>query len=307
MKAILNQLSEPIAFVESVDAGSFSGAARSLGTTPSAISKRVAKLEDRLGVRLLQRTTRSLSLTDEGRTYYERVARLLRDLEEANDEVMSGGKPCGQLTISASLDFGHDLLVQLMPEFLSLYPDIQVDLRLTDRCVDLVVEGIDVALRMGELPDSRLIRRHLGRAEFVLCASPSYLETHGTPATPEDLRHHNCLRYVYDGQPLPWQFEIDGILRTIPVNGTLNSDNGPVLKTAALAGLGITSLFDFQAIDELESQQLVSLFPHLMPPGLVVQAVFTHRRHLSPRVQVFLDFIAERYARISNVISNSAI
>ncbi|MEM9536708.1 MAG: LysR substrate-binding domain-containing protein [Cyanobacteria bacterium P01_A01_bin.3] len=298
MKAVLNHLPELIAFVESVDAASFSAAARALGTTPSAISKRVAKLEDRLGVRLLQRTTRSLSLTDEGCTYYERVAHLLQDLEEANDEVMSGGKPCGQLTISVSLDFGHDVLVQLMPEFLALYPDIQVDLRLTDRCVDLVTEGIDVAVRMGDLPDSRLIRRHLGRAEFVLCASPSYLETYGVPTTPEELLQHNCLRYVYDGKPLPWEFDIDGTLQTIQVSGTLNSDNGPVLKTAALAGLGITSLFDFQVIDELKNQQLVSLFPNLMPPGLLLQAVFTHRRNLSPRVQVFLDFIAERYASI---------
>lgn len=291
MPSLSNQLPELIAFVESVQAASFSAAARSLSTTPSAISKRVAKLEDRLGVRLLQRTTRSLSLTAEGTVYYERISRLLRELEEANDVVVSGGKPCGKLTISTSLDFGQGLLVQSMPAFLAQYPEIQIDLRLSDRLVDLVAEGIDVAIRLGNLEDSSLIRRFLGHAQFVLCASPAYLNAQGTPAIPQDLVQHNCLRYVFDGQPLPWEFFIEGSWQTVPVRGAFNSDNGGALKNAALAGLGITRLLSFQVHEEVQRGQLKLLFANQLPPGLVVQAVFTHRRNLSPRVQVLLEFL----------------
>lgn len=293
MLKALNQLPELIAFVESVEAASFSAAARSLGTTPSAISKRVAKLEDRLGVRLLQRTTRSLSLTTEGITYYERVARLLQELDDANDSIISGGKkPRGKLTVSASLDFGQSLLVQALPTFLAQYPEIQVDLRVSDRLVDLAAEGIDVAIRLGDLEDSCLIRRHLGQARFVLCASPDYLDAQGTPKIPADLVHYNCMRYIFDGHPLPWEFLIDGTWHSIPVSGYLNSDSGEALKNAALSGMGIARLLSFQVEKELETQQLISLFPDQLPLGLSTQAVFTHRRNLSPRVQVFLDFLS---------------
>lgn len=230
MLPVLNQLPELIAFVESVDTGSFSAAARVLGTTPSAISKRVAKLEDRLGIRLLQRTTRSLNLTTEGSTYYERVARLLQELEDANDSIISRGKPRGKITVSTSLDFGQRFLVKRLPIFLTQYPEIEVNLQLTERVVDLVTEGIDVAIRLGDLKDSSLIRRHLGSAGFVLCASPEYLGTHGRPTTPIDLVHHNCMRYNFDGQPLPWEFLIDGIWQVVPVRGLFNSDSGEALR-----------------------------------------------------------------------------
>lgn len=298
MLSVFNQLPELMAFVESVEFHSFSAAARSLGTTPSAISKRVAKLEDRLGTRLLQRTTRSLSLTPEGTAYYECVARLLRELEEANDAIISGGKPHGKLTISASLDFGQWLLVQAMPAFLRHYPEIEVDLRLSDRLVDLVAEGIDVAIRLGDLEDSGLIRRHLGQARFALCASPTYLQIHGTPSSPQELIHHNCLRYIFDGRPIPWRFQIDGDWQTIPVSGTFNSDNGGALKKAAIAGLGITRLLSFQVQEDFQCQRLVPLFAAQLPPGLTVQALFTHRRNLSPRVQVFLEFLTDYCGRI---------
>ncbi|MEO0457628.1 MAG: LysR family transcriptional regulator [Cyanobacteria bacterium P01_A01_bin.114] len=300
----LHQLPELIAFVESVETNSFSAAARSLGTTPSAISKRVAKLEDRLGVRLLQRTTRSLSLTAEGTTYYERVARLLQELDEANDLVISGGKPRGKLTVSTSYEFGQSFLVHLMPKFLIQYPEIQIDLRLSDRLVDLVSEGIDVAIRLGDLEDSSLIRRHLGYSPLIPCASPAYLKACGTPTSPEDLVHHNCMRYVFDGQPLPWEFGADGGWQTIPVNSNFNSDNSEALKNAALAGLGIARLLNFQVREELKSQRLIALLPDQVHPGLTVQAVFTHRRNLSPRVQVFLEFLTVHCAKDFELVSN---
>lgn len=293
-----NQLAELIAFVKSVELKSFSAAARVLSTTPSAISKRVAKLEDRLGVRLLQRTTRSLNLTTEGKAYYESVSVLLRELKEADDAIISGGKPQGKLTVSTSLGFGQWLLVQSIPEFLRQYPGIEIDLRLSDRLVDLVLEGIDVAIRSGDLEDSSLIRRHLGRARFALCASPSYLKAHGTPNTPQDLVHHNCLRYLYNGQPVPWEFLIDRTLQTVAVKGKFNSDNGGALKNAALAGLGITRLFNFQVYEEVKQKKLKLLLPKQLPSGFVFQALFTHQRNLSPRVQVFIDFVTAYCAKI---------
>ncbi|MEM8502736.1 MAG: LysR family transcriptional regulator [Cyanobacteria bacterium P01_D01_bin.1] len=291
MLTIFNQLPELIAFVESVKGCSFSAAARSLGTTPSAISKRVAKLEDRLGVRLLQRTTRSLSLTTEGRIYHERIAKLLQELDEANELVSTGGKPRGKLTISTSFDFGQSFLVPLMPEFLAQYPEIQIDLRLSDRFVDLAAEGIDVAIRFGDLKDSSLIRRYLGQPKFILCASSGYLAAHGVPTVPEDLTKHNCMRYVFDGQPLSWEFLVDGAWQTIAVEGSFYSDNSEALKAAAIAGLGIARLLEYQAKAALESQQLIKVLSDQKLTGLTVQALFTHRRNLSPRVQVFLQFI----------------
>lgn len=291
MAEFINQLAELIAFVQSVESGSFSAAARLLETTPSAVSKRVAKLEDCLGVRLLQRTTRSLSLTTDGAAYYERIACVLSELEEANDFIMSQRKPRGKLRITAPLDFGRWLLVQCVPNFLAQYPEIQVDLRLSDHFVDLVEQGIDVAIRLGTLEDSSLIRRHLGQTRFVLCASPNYLNMHGTPVTPQDLVNHNCLRYISGGHPAPWSLVVNGALQTVPVSGTFDSDNGDALRLAALAGLGITRLLSFQVEADVRSKRLQLLLENQLPPGPVVQAIFTHQRHLSPRVQVFLEFL----------------
>lgn len=155
-----------------------------------------------------------------------------------------------------------------------------------------------MAIRLGDLEDSSLIRRHLGQTRFVLCASPAYLKAQGTPTTPQDLVHRNCLRYVFDGQPLPWEFLIDGTWQTIPVSGTFNSDNGGALKNAAIAGLGITRLLSFQVHKEVQQKRLEVLFSDQLLLGLVVQAVFTHQRNLSPRVQVLLEFLTTYCAKI---------
>ena len=297
MALILNQIPELIAFVQSVQTGSFSAAARSLDTTPSTVSKQVARLENRLQVRLLQRTTRSLNLTAEGTAYYERVSRLLIELEEANDSVMARGTPRGKLTISAPLNFGRLVLAQWIPSFLEQYPELQVDLRLTDRYVDLVEEGIDVAIRMGALEDSSLIRQHLGEVPFVVCASPTYLKKYGTPKTPEELVNHNCLRFVSNGHPQSWTFIAENESYELSVNGSFDSDNADVLRSAALSGAGIIQVFRFQVESDLHSQDLKSLFNDELLPRRVIQAVFTHKRNLSPRVQAFLELLASQFAQ----------
>lgn len=181
--------------------------------------------------------------------------------------------------------------MQAIPDFLAQYPEIQIDLRLSDRFADLVEEGIDVAIRLGNLEDSSLIRRHLGQTQFVLCASPTYLNAYGVPTTPEELVHHNCLRYIYEGHPVSWEFLVNGEWQTIPVTETFDSDNGGALKNAALAGLGITRVLSFQVDAEVQSNQLQLLFSDQLPAGPIIQAVFTHQRNLSPRVRVLLEFL----------------
>lgn len=174
---------------------------------------------------------------------------------------------------------------------------MQVDLRLSDRFVDLVEEGIDVAIRMGTLEDSSLIRKHLGEVSYVVCASPAYLKTHGTPKTPEELVTHNCLRFVSNGHPLPWTFVDNGELRDISVTGTLDSDNGDVLRLAALSGVGIIRVLRFQVETDLRSKRLRELVNDQSLPSRVIQALYTHKRNLSPRVQAFLEFLVTQSAQ----------
>ena len=174
---------------------------------------------------------------------------------------------------------------------MALYPEIEIDLRLCDRFVDLVVEGIDIAIRLGDLEDSSLIRTHLGKASFALCASPDYLDAHGRPTKLDDLLPHNCLCYVFNGRPVVWEFRINEKWETIPVKGTFNADNGGALLSAAISGLGITRMMRFQIQKELEEQQLEVVLPEQLQPGFTVHALVTHRQHLSPRVRAFLDFL----------------
>ncbi|MEO0648046.1 MAG: substrate binding domain-containing protein, partial [Cyanobacteria bacterium J06650_10] len=176
---------------------------------------------------------------------------------------------------------------------LASYPEIQIDLRLSDRFVDIAAEGIDVAIRFGDLQDSSLIRKHLGQPKFVLCASPKYLEKHGTPTELTSLTQHNCMRYVFDRQPSAWEFLIEDTWQTIPVSGSFYADNSEALKAAAIAGLGIARLLEFQIKQALEDKQLIALLTDYKLTGLTVQALYTHRRNLSPRVQVFLQFLSQ--------------
>ncbi len=282
-----------LAFVRSVEAGNFSKAARAIGATPSAVSKSVAKLERRLGARLLHRSTRNLSLTNEGAAYYERVARLLRELEEADELIQGPSLPRGSLRVSAPIDLGRLVLARLAGQFVDRYPGVRLELLLTDRNIDLVREGVDVAVRVGPLADSALIARRLASMSFVACAAPAYLDAHGTPASIDDLRQHNCLRYLTSGRPLDWTFLENGIAKTVSVAGNFDTDDGGALIAAACAGTGIAYVFRFQAQGYFSSGELVPILTQYATPSQNAYAVHAYSRHVSPRVRAWIDFLRD--------------
>ncbi len=285
------------AFVLSVDLGSFTAAARALGTTPSAVSKSVAKLEQALGVRLLQRTTRALYPTPEGRALHERGGSILSELDELEGRLTATHRPRGSLRVTAPLDLGRHWLVPRLSAFLALYPDIECDLGLTDRFVDLVDERIDVALRMGDVGDARLVRKRLGLTGAILCAAPRYLKKYGSPASPAALADHNCLAYARAGRRLIWGFA--GPKGTVEVSpqGTLASDNNDALIAATLEGIGITRIPSFMAHAHVKAGRLRRVLANETSPGLAAYAVYPEQRHLSPRARVFLDFVAIEFER----------
>lgn len=293
MTTLVEKTSGLLAFVRSVETGSFSSAARTLGTTPSAVSKSVAKLEARLETRLLQRSTRSLSLTDEGAAYYERVSRLVRELDEADDAVQGAPLPRGSLRVSAPIDLGRLVLAQLAGRFVDRFPGVRLELLLTDRNVDLVREGVDVAVRIGPLADSALIARTLGHVKFVACAAPGYLHAHGTPTRLDDLKRHNCLRYLSSGRPIDWVFLDGGMPKTVAVTGSFDTDDGGALIAAACAGAGVAYVFRFQAQAHFSTGHLSPVLGQYDAPSLEVYAVHAYSRHVSPRVRAWIDFLRE--------------
>jgi DNA-binding transcriptional LysR family regulator len=285
-----------LAFVRTVETGSFSKAARVLGATPSAVGKSVSKLEARLGMRLVQRTTRSLSLTNEGAVFYERVSRLVRDIEEAEESVNDTSSPRGQLRVSAPIDLGRLVLAAWMDEFLRRFPALRVELLLTDRNVDLAREGVDVAIRIGPLADSTLITQTIARARFVVCAASSYLNEHGSPADLDELRRHNCLRYLTSGRPYNWLFLDGNGSKAVSVAGNFDTDDGGALIAAACAGAGIAYCFHFQAQPHFATGVLRPVLETFRTPAHSVHALHTHTRHVSPRIRAWIDFLRTRFS-----------
>jgi DNA-binding transcriptional LysR family regulator len=284
------------AFVRVADSRSFSEAARRLRLSKSVVSRQVSALETQLGARLFHRTTRSLSLTEVGQAYYERCARILAEIEEANLSVSSlQGEPRGTLRINAPMSFGVLHLAPLLPSFLERYPLIDIDMAMNDRFVSLIDEGFDVAVRIGKLEDSSLIARHLAVARRVVCASPAYLERRGVPATPDDLADHCCLTYANRTTPEEWSFQTrDGQRWPVEVHGRLRVNNGDVLRAAALGGVGIITLPSFIVGRDLQAGTLVALLADYLPQDLAIHAVYPHNRHLSPKVRAFVDFLVEQ-------------
>ncbi|CAM3654015.1 LysR family transcriptional regulator [Corallococcus sp. ZKHCc1 1396] len=288
-------LQEPLAglgaFVRTLESGSFSAAARALGVSPSAVSKTVARLEGRLGVLLLQRGTRTLQPTPEGLALFERGQRIMAELDAAQGELRESKGPRGPLRITAPMDLGRHWLVPRLPAFLAGYPQVQCELGLTDRFIDLVEERMDVGLRMGESADARLIRKRLGDSRAVICASPAYLRRRGTPRKVADLQRHACLAYLRDGQRVPWR--LDGTPVDVP--GPFASDNNEALLAMALEGMGIARIPEFVAERAVAGGRLQALLPAVHTPGPDVYVVYPERRHLSPRVRAFVDFVSSAF------------
>ena len=293
----MDRLAAIEAFVRVAECGSFSKAAERLHSSKSVVSRQVGALEAELGARLLHRTTRALTLTEAGRGYFEQAARILADLAAADASVgQLQAAPRGRLRISAPMSFGFLHLAPAVPDFLERYPDVELDMIMNDRFVDLVDEGFDMAVRIGKLEDSSLVARRLAPSRRVVCAAPDYLARHGAPASPDDLKHHECLCYSNVGPSQEWRFVgPDGRPWPVEVRGRLHANNGDALRAAALRGFGLAVLPTFIVGGDLQSGALVAVLESFVPQDSAVHAVYPHSRHLSPKVRAFVDFLAERF------------
>lgn len=288
-------------FVRVVEDGGFSAAARTLGLTPSAVSKLVSRLENRLGVRLMHRTTRAFSLTHEGEVYYQRSARILRDIEDAEEAITRLNEaPRGTLKVNAAVAFATCQVAPLLPEFLALCPDVQVQLTATDRVVDLIEESVDVAIRLGSRTDSSLIARRLVDDQRLICASPEYLRRYGTPRTPSDLAQHNCLTWIGNQGALnDWPFTGPDGVYTLPVQGRCEINAGDTLYELTRAGVGIARMAEFRIATDIRAGRLVPLLSqHHVTDLLPISVLYPHRRHLLPKVRAFVDFLVSKFTPV---------
>ena len=283
-------------FIQVVDLGSFAKAADRLGLSTSAASRQVADLEAHLQTRLLNRTTRRVSLTESGRGFYERAVQVLADLDEAEQEASRAAVlPRGTIRLTAAVTFGVRHLAPVIAAFLARHPGVALDVSLSDRIVDLVEEGFDLAVRIGAVGAGTLAARKLGETRLIACAAPDYLAAHGTPQVPEDLAGHNCLTYEYVSPRDQWRFrEPSGRERAVRVKGSLHSNNGELHAEAAAAGVGIAFEPDMIVMPYLRAGRLVPVLEAFLPPPMPIYAVYPSRKHLSAKVRVFIDFLAER-------------
>jgi len=277
--------------------GSFSGAGRALGLTPSAVARAIDRIEARLGVRLLLRSTRALTPTAEGQSYLQTARRILADLDDAEQRIADQGAPRGRLRISAALSHGRLCIVPLLGEFARLYPNILIDFALTDTVIDIAAGQADVAIRFGPLADSLLTARKLGETGRVIVAAPDYLARCGTPARPEDLHRHNCLNFSFRRAEPVWPFRSGGQDLVLAVKGNIEANNGETLGQLAAAGVGIARVGAFSVIDDIAAGRLVPLLEDFNPGDVeLIHAVFVGGANTPARVRVFVDFLVSRLA-----------
>lgn len=294
----MGQFRQISTFVDVVAKGSLSAAARAEGIAPAMIGRRLDALEARLGVKLLQRTTRKLALTNEGAAFLEDCQRILSELEEAEAAVAErSSRASGHLMISAPAGFGRQHVAPLLPSFLAEHRDVQATLNLNDRVVDLIGEGVDVAIRIASLSDSNLVSVKLADNERVVVATPAYLRRHGEPKTLADLSRHNCLAISSEGSQRGWTFREGGKNVTIKVSGNMGCNDGQVLHEWALAGKGLAWRSMWEVGSEIESGQLQTVLDEYAAPGNDIYAVFAQRRHLPLRIRTFVDFLRHTYAQ----------
>lgn len=292
----MNRLNSIEVFLEVARQQSFSRAAKAIGITGPAASKQVQSLEDELGVRLLNRTTRHVTLTDEGALYYDRARLAMEELREAAELVQeSKASPRGMLRVSAPLSFGQMHLLPLLSGFARKYPELTLEVSLDDRMVDVMADGFDVVIRVGVPQDSSLMSRHLGDCPILMVASPEYLERHGTPATPDELRYHRMIAYTYQGGAAEWRYKApDGHIGAFRYEGVFRTNTSDLMLQAALDGLGIAVLPQFSVSIPLQSGQLVRVLPaYETTPKRQITALTPPNRHRSTRVRLFLDWLVE--------------
>jgi len=289
-------------FVKTAESGSFSELGRQRHLAPSSISRQINALEDKLGVRLLQRTTRNISLTEAGQTYYQRVSKILDDLDAAHLAICQlQEQPRGLLRINVAIPFGERNIVPLMPAFLAKYPELKIDLVLEDRMIDLVEERIDMAIRIGKLEDSSIVARKLADNRFIVCASPKYLEQYGTPKVPEDLSQHNCIvnKKVYNSNT--WQFRKDKAIENITVSGNFQSNTGGALYNAMLSDLGIAALPTWYVGEDIQQgllQPVLTDYEVSLPTmtDSAIYAIYPAGQYLAPKIRVCIDYLIEKLA-----------
>lgn len=293
----MQSLTDIAIFVKVVELSSFTAAAEALEMSQPVVSKAVSRLEEKLGARLLNRTTRRLSLTEAGSELYRRSVRALEEIENAELEVARfQTEPRGTLRVSAPMSFSILQLGAKLQSFLEQYPGVHVELSLDDRRVDLVEEGFDVAIRIANLQDSNLVARKIVPCRQVICAAPAYLEKHGTPERPEDLLEHNCIMYSFLTHAREWRLtDAEGQTHVVPLKGSLQTNNGLVNRAAAISGVGILMLPTFYIGDQLRSGELKPVLCKFRPADIAVYAVYPERRNLSPKVRAFVDFLAATF------------
>ena len=288
-----------------VEGGSFAAAARKLGVTSSAVSRRVALLEDELGVQLLARTTRTLRLTEDGRAFHERCVRILEEWSEAKAAlVRARAKPAGVLRVDAAIAIARQVLTPNLPDFLGKYRDVEVELTVRDQRIDPVAEGVDVLLRIGALADpasrhsggAGLVAKKLGESEVLFVAAPSYVAGRGMPEHPEDLVRHDVLGYLRGGRPDPWLFQTNEGVRAVEIAGRFHANDVDALSAGALAGRGLVAAFDFLVADHLREGRLVRVLPAYRSTVWPIHALYPPNRHLLPKVRAFVDFVAPLFS-----------
>lgn len=292
----MDKLTSMRAFLQVARLGSFSAAAEEMGLSKAMISKHISRLENQLDVQLINRTTRHLSLTEVGIAYRDRIREILNEIEETESAVSSlNAEPRGALRLMAPTSFGAFHITRAVSEYQCLYPEVSIDLQLTERTPDIVEEGLDMAIRVGNLEDSSLVARKLADVRSVVCASPEYLQKHGVPREPADLRRHNCLIYTPRAPVHEWQFSDGNDAFSVAVNGNVRSNVGDALRVAAIQGCGLAQLPTYIVGLDIEAGRLTAVLEDFEGPVRPMYAVYQHRRHLSAKVRTFVDFLVDRY------------
>lgn len=281
-------------FVRVAERGSFSKAAEQLGLPPATVTNAIQTLEKRVGVRLLQRTTRKVSLTDDGLVYLERCQCLLAEFQDV-ENLFDCEQPQGVVRVDLPERMAHQTVIPALPAFFTRYPEIRVKLNASDRFVDLVGEGVDCVVRVGQLADSTLIARQIAVLEQITCASAAYLQQHGRPQSLDDLAQHHMINFFSSrtGRDLPWEYVQGGELRTLKLPGKVSVASSEAYMACCLAGLGLVQVPRYGIEELLKRGVLEEVLPDYQPPPLPVAIVYAHNRHLSPRVRVFVDWLAE--------------